>query len=302
MDRRSPWTPLELVRWTAGYFKDHQIESARSEAEILLAHTLGARRIDLYLNHDQPLCDDELARFKSYIKRRVASEPVAYITGLREFWSLELAVNPSVLIPRPETECLVEAVLPFLDAATRSPKRVLEMGAGSGAIVIVLAHEHPEHRYMAMDRSAAALQTARENARTHQVDDRIAWFCGDWDAALAPGREIFDLIVSNPPYIRSGDMSSLQPEIRNHEPEMALDGSGDGLACLRQIIDSAHRYLRPGGLVALEMGYDQKADIQAIVAAVGQYRSPKILKDYSGRDRVAVMAKKGLRPKTNFGK
>jgi release factor glutamine methyltransferase len=191
--------------------------------------------------------------------------------GVREFWSLELAVNPSVLIPRPETECLVEAVLPFLDdPPPGSPKRVLEMGAGSGAIVIALAHEHPEHRYMAMDRSAAALQTARQNARTHQVDDRIAGFAA---TGMRPWRRPgdFDLIVSNPPYIRSGDMNGLQPEIRNHEPEMALDGSGDGLACLRQIIDSAHRYLRPGGLVALEMGYDQKADIQAIAAAVGQY-------------------------------
>jgi release factor glutamine methyltransferase len=157
-------------------------------------------------------------------------------------------VNPSVLIPRPETECLVEAVLPFLDDQAGLPKRVLEMGVGSGAITIALAHEHPEHRYVAMDRSAAALQTARQNARTHQVDHRIDWFCGDWDAALAPDRQTFDLIVANPPYIRSRDMNGLQPEIRNHEPRMALDGSGDGLHCIRQIIDSAHRYLRAGGL------------------------------------------------------
>lgn len=293
MHRRTPWTPLELVRWAAGYFKDHQIDSARSEAEILLAHTLGYRRIDLYLNHDQPLCDDELARFKSTIKRRVKHEPVAYITGVREFWSLEMAVNPSVLIPRPETECLVEAVLPFLDVSAGSPKRVLEMGAGSGAIVIALAHEHPEHRYLAMDRSATALQTARQNARTHKVGDRIAWFCGDWDTALAPGREILDLIVSNPPYIRSGDMDGLPPEIRNHEPGIALDGSGDGLACLWQIIESAHRYLCPGGLVALEIGYDQKADVQAIARETGQYGSPRIIKDYSGHDRVAVLTKNG---------
>ncbi|BBO72542.1 release factor glutamine methyltransferase [Desulfosarcina alkanivorans] len=291
MDRRAPWTPLELVRWTAGYFNGHQIESARSEAEILLAHTLGVRRIDLYLNHDQPLCDDELARFKSYIKRRVDREPVAYITGEREFWSLELAVNPSVLIPRPETECLVEAVLPFLDASGGPPKRVLEWGTGSGAIVIALAHEHPGHRYTAMDRSVDALQTARQNARTHRVDDRIVWFCSDWDAALAPGQETFDLMVSNPPYIRSGDLDGLQAEIRCHEPCMALDGSGDGLACLRHIIEVSHRYLLPGGILALEMGYDQRSDVQAIAAATGQYGLPRVLKDYSGHDRVVVMEK-----------
>ena len=292
MAKRAPWTPLELVRWTAGYFNDHQIESARSEAEILLAHTLGSRRIDLYLNHDQPLCDHELARFKSYIRRRINREPVAYITGEREFWSLELAVNPSVLIPRPETECLVEAVLPFLDAPGGSPKRVLEWGTGSGAIVIALAHEHPEHRYLAMDRSVGALRTARQNARTHGVDDRIAWFCGDWDAALVPGREAFDLIVSNPPYIRSGDLEGLQSEIRCHEPGLALDGSGDGLACLRHIIASSHGYLLPGGILALEMGYDQSTDVQAMADEVGQYGPPRILKDYSGLDRVVVMEKR----------
>ena len=288
--RPSPWTPLDLVQWATRYFKNHGVESARSEAEILLAHTLGLRRIDLYLNHDQPLGKDELKCFKSAIQRRVSREPVAYITGTREFWSLALAVNPSVLIPRPETECLVEAVLPFLDEPSGSQKRVLEMGTGSGAIIIALAHEHPEHRYVAMDRSTAALQIARQNARTHQVDLRIDWFCGNWDAALVPGREAFDLIVSNPPYVRSGDMDDLQPEIRNHEPGIALDGSGDGLRCIRHIIESAHRYLSVGGLIALEMGYDQAVDIERIAGAVGQYGPPRIIKDYSGLDRVAVMA------------
>ena len=292
-DKPSPWTTLNLVKWTAGYFRDHQVESARSEAEILLAHTLKTRRIDLYLKHDQPLCEDELKRFKSLIKRRVDGEPVAYITGTREFWSMALAVNPSVLIPRPETECLVEAVLPFLDDQAGLPKRVLEMGVGSGAITIALAHEHPEHRYVAMDQSATAVQTARQNARTHKVDHRIDWFCGNWDAALVPDRQTFDLIVSNPPYIRSNDMNGLQPEIRNHEPRMALDGSGDGLRCIRHIIESAHRYLRTGGLIALEMGYDQKQDVQSIAGEAGQYGPPRMVKDYSGNDRVAVMVKKG---------
>jgi len=291
-DKPSPWTTLDLVKWTAGYFKGHQVENARSEAEILLAHTLKARRIDLYLNHDKPLCEGELKHFKSLIKRRVDGEPVAYITGTREFWSLALAVNPSVLIPRPETECLVEAVLPFLDGHAGLMKRVLEMGAGSGAVIIALAHEHPEHRYVAMDRSITALQTARKNARMHKVDSRIDWFCGDWEAALAPDREAFDLVVSNPPYIRSRDIDGLQPEIRNYEPRMALDGDRDGLRCIRHIIESAHRYLRPGGLVALEMGYDQKKDIQAIAGEVGKYGPPQIIKDYSGHDRVALMVKK----------
>lgn len=284
---------MDLVKWTAGYFNNHQVESARSEAEILLAHALGMRRIDLYLNHDQPLGEEELKRFKALINRRLDREPVAYITGTREFWSLALAVNPSVLIPRPETECLVEALLPFLDDQTGSPKRVLDMGTGSGAIIIALAHEHPEHRYVAMDRSAAALQLARQNARKHKLAHRIDWYCGSWDAALMPDRQVFDLIATNPPYIRSGDISGLAPEIRNHEPRMALDGSGDGLKCIRQIIESAHRYLSPGGLLALEIGYDQGPVTRSIARHVGQYRSSRIIKDYSGHDRVVLMERVG---------
>ena len=127
------WTLLRLVRWTTGYFQDHGIESARSEAEILLAHCLGVRRIDLYLNHDKPLTEAELGNFKTLIKRRISREPLAYITGSREFWSLLLAVGPSVLIPRPETECLVEAVLPVLDDPAGKPKRVLDLGTGCGS-------------------------------------------------------------------------------------------------------------------------------------------------------------------------
>ena len=289
---RSTWTILELVRWTTDYFRAHQLESARSEAEILLAHTLDARRIDLYLNHDQPLGKDELQRFKALIKRRLRGEPVAYITGTREFWSLEMMVGPTVLIPRPETECLVEAVLPFLRDNGGVPKRVLDMGTGSGAIVIALAHDHPEGRYVAMDRSLEALQLARQNARKHRVEARINWFCGNWDAPLKPDRETFDLIVANPPYIPSADIEGLQVEVRDHEPRLALDGKHDGLACLRGIIQSAHRYLREGGMLALEMGCDQAAAITNIVNGGSQYDIPQIIKDYSGLDRVVMMGKK----------
>ncbi len=282
---------MALIRWTTGYFNDHGIDNARTDAEILLAHALGQRRIDLYLNHDQPLCEDELKRFKTMIRRRVDREPVAYITGTREFWSLELSVTPAVLIPRPETECLVEAVLPLLDNPCDAPVRVLDLGTGSGAIVIALAHEHDCHRYLAMDRSPEALRLARHNARRHGVDGCIDWFSGDWDAPLAPGRKRFDLIVSNPPYIRSPDMQTLQPEIRRFEPQAALDGSSDGLACLMRILEFAHRYLADGGTLALEMGYDQAADVQAAAKRIGHYTPVRIVRDYAGLDRVAIMKK-----------
>ena len=292
MAERAPWTPLKLVRWTTGYFSDHGIEPARSEAEILLAHALGVRRIDLYVNYDKPLSENELARFKRFIKRRAGKEPVAYITGKREFWSLDLRVNPAVLIPRPETECLVEAVLPFLEADSSGPKRVLDLGTGSGAIVLALAKEHPEHRYVAMDRSFAALQTARENAAAHTLSPCISWYCGDWLSALTSGRAGFDLIVSNPPYIPRNDIAGLQPDIREFEPRMALDGSEDGLFCLRLILERAHQILSAGGILAMEMGFDQAAAVTSIASAVGAYGPVKIVKDYSGHDRVAVLSRR----------
>ena len=155
------------------------------EAEILLGYVLGRNRAWFYANPEAEVSEADVSHYRALLHRRRDGEPVAYLTGVREFWSMVLTVTPDVLIPRPETECLVEAVLPFLDNPGRSPQRVLDMGTGSGAIIIALAHEHPEHRYVAMDRSVPALNTARQNARTHQVDHCINWFCGNWNAALA---------------------------------------------------------------------------------------------------------------------
>ena len=287
------WTIIELVRWTTHYFGAHQLENPRPEAEILLAHALGLRRIDLYLNHDQPLDKNERDQFKTLIKRRLNGEPVAYITGMREFWSLELMVGPQVLIPRPETECLVEAVLPFLqNGDTGGYKRIMDMGTGSGAIVIALAHEYPSGHYIAMDHSIAALGLARQNARKHGVGHHIDWYCGSWDAPLKPDREAFDLIVSNPPYIRSGDIDGLQPEVRDYEPRLALDGRPDGVSCLRRIIQSVYRHLKPGGMLALEMGWDQAAAVSEMANRTGHYEDLQIIKDYSKLDRVAMMRRK----------
>ncbi|MDL2269412.1 peptide chain release factor N(5)-glutamine methyltransferase [Desulfosarcina sp. OttesenSCG-928-A07] len=283
------WTILDLIRWTTRYFADRGLENPRSEAEILLSHALGTRRIELYLNHDKPVGPNERTVFKALVRRRAAGEPVAYITGVREFWSLTLKVNPAVLIPRPETECLVEAVLPFLERAGK--KKVLDMGTGSGAIAIALFHEHPEHQYTAMDRSMDALLLARANARSHGMENQIQWFCGNWDEALSP-KARFDLIISNPPYIPTADILTLQREVQDHEPRQALDGSSDGLFCLRHIISIAHRHLFPSGLLALEMGWDQAEAVRSLAAATGKYEPARILKDYSGHDRVAILVRK----------
>ncbi|MGD8990546.1 MAG: peptide chain release factor N(5)-glutamine methyltransferase, partial [Desulfobacterales bacterium] len=243
--RHPEWTILKVLQWATTYFRRHEIDSPRATAEILLAHALAAQRIDLYLHYDQPLNAKELTRFKAIIKRRIKREPVAYILGCKEFWSLDLAVTRDVLIPRPETECLVEKALDYLAADSDSGRqRVLDLGTGSGAILIALASENSQHAYWGSDISAAAIQIARRNAIVHGLAADIHFLVADWFASFAVRTDLFDMIISNPPYIRRGDLKRLQPEIQAFEPLVALDGSGDGLLFLRHIIQSAHLYLR----------------------------------------------------------
>jgi release factor glutamine methyltransferase len=285
------WTILDLLKWTTAYFKSHHIDQPRVDAEVLLAHTLKLKRIDLYLRYDQPMNRRELASFKPVIKRRVQGEPVAYILGSREFWSMDLLVNQDVLIPRPETECLVEAVLRCLSLES-APKRILDLGTGSGAIALALASQLPQHRYFASDRSVKAARVARQNTVRHELDGKIDHFCSDWWRAVKSG-PFFDMVVSNPPYIKSADIKALQPEIRKYEPIGALDGGEDGMESLGVIIEKAHTHLKPGGRLFLEIGFDQKEMVENIVDQSGFYEQPVTTKDYSGNDRVVEIKKKG---------
>ena len=286
------WTILSLLRWSAAYFDSHRIDSPRATAEILLAHVLQVQRIDLYLRYDQPLSGDELHRFKKLVRRRIAREPVAYITGSREFWSLDLHVGPDVLIPRPETECLVEAVLKILSAPDGERQlRVLDLGAGSGAISIALARQARRHSYIAVDSSPQAVATARENAVRHGHEGHIAFVAADWLSAFSK-QVRFDIVVSNPPYIRSADIGGLQPEIRNYEPRVALDGGSDGLTCIRYLIQHSGDFLVPGGFLLLEIGYDQQNAVADIVRRNGWCAQVDFSQDYSGIDRIAIIGKK----------
>jgi release factor glutamine methyltransferase len=287
------WTIIKLVQWAAGYFESHHIDSPRATAEILLAHAIGAKRIDLYLRHDQPLNFDELNRFKTLIKRRTNREPVAYILGHKEFWSMDLEVNSNVLIPRPETECLVEKALESL-AADPNPvcKTILDLGTGSGAVVLALASENSQYSYVGTDISGEAVRIARRNSLRHGLGAKIRFMVADWFDAFDAKSAIFDLIVSNPPYIRSGDLKRLQPEIHVFEPAAALDGAEDGLRYLRQIIQCAHLYLKPAGALLLEMGHDQQASLKQLIDACGQYEDVRFYQDYSGHDRIVAMRKR----------
>jgi release factor glutamine methyltransferase len=293
--RTRPWTILSLLNWTTSYFADREIESPRPAAEILLAHTLNLTRIDLYLRHDQPLTDPELKRFKRLIKRRLNREPVAYITGSKEFWSLEFHVSPEVLIPRPETECLVEMALPLTKRTGKRPRKVLELGTGSGAIVVALAVEVPMNRYIATDSSPGAILMAKRNATEHGCGEQIDFIRGDWFDPFKPETSRFDLILSNPPYIATDAIRQLEPEIKSFEPIKALDGDKDGLGCLRRIIQAAHRYLAPEGALILEMGFDQGEALKTIAVESGGYGSIDISKDYSGLDRIIRLERKATR-------
>jgi release factor glutamine methyltransferase len=288
------WTIIKLIGWATSYLKSHGIDSPRMTGEILLAHALNLQRIDLYLKYDQPLMAEELQRFKALIKRRIGREPVAYILGVKEFWSLEFQVNPSVLIPRPETECLVEKALELLaERQVPPPQCILDLGTGSGAIVTALASQQPQQVYFASDRHRSAVEIARDNARRHGCAARIHFFAGDWLSCLSRAKAGFDMIVSNPPYIARSLIDGLQPEISRFEPRTALDGAADGLACYQTIIGAAGDYLKTAGVLIMEIGHDQREAVRRIAERSGCFEAFDCTQDYSGNDRVVWMRKKG---------
>jgi release factor glutamine methyltransferase len=286
------WTVLTVLKWAHSYLQAKNVSEPRAAAEVLLAHGLGCNRLELYLRHDQPLSDGELSCYKNLLKRRLAHEPTQYITGHQEFWSLDFLVNPAVLIPRPETELLVEAVLRYARGSEGQVRRILDLGTGSGVLAVVLARELPEARVVAVDRAGAALKLARENARRQGVAERVAWVLGDLAGALAP-KGIFDVLVSNPPYVPTGDWEQLPPEIREHEPRLALDGGADGLEIIRGLSAAAPALLRPGGLLALEVGQGQAEQVQRLLADTGGLTPAVIIPDYQRIGRVVAARRLG---------
>jgi release factor glutamine methyltransferase len=254
-------------------------DSAHRDALLLLLHALGISRAAVHADPGRILTLDQQARYESFILRRLANEPIQYITGEQEFYSLALHVSPAVLIPRPETEFLIEAVLAELDPA--SHLRILDIGTGSGAIAIALAHHLPNAHVIATDISAATLVVASSNAARHHLSSRIRFVKSDLIDALAPGEAAFDApgspasglgslgwdaIVSNPPYIPTGDRGTLHPQVCDFEPAAALFAGPDGLEVYRRLIPQARAALKPGGLLALEIGYGQRDAVAALLA------------------------------------
>lgn len=271
------WTVLKLLRWATDYFAEKGIDSPRLDAELLLAHVLELDRVGIYLNYDRPLQEAELNQLRPLVKRRGQREPLQYICGDTEFWSVPFKVSPGVLIPRPETEILVEEAL----ARSGSKGRLLDVGCGSGAIVISLAKELPEWRLEALDISAEAVALTEENACLNGVGERLVIYAGDL-AALPP--HCYDLIVSNPPYIAEEEWDELMPEVRCHEPRQALL-AGDGLAAYRQLAGQIGEHLTPGGWLLVEIGCRQGDAVQQLFRAAG-LKDVYMRRDYAGQPRV----------------
>ena len=290
--QENPLSIRSALLWGAQVLRHAGIGSHRLDAEVLLRHVLNLEKEQLYVNGDAPISAGQEAEFRGLLLRRSCREPIAYITGHKEFWSLDFFVIPAVLIPRPETELLVEVALQYARRlASGSPLKVLDLGTGSGAIPVCLAKEHAATQIVAVDISSVAIDVAGVNARRHGVADRIRFLAGNLFAPVKPLPETFDLIVSNPPYIRSGELPRLVPEIREWEPTVALDGGPDGLDTYRRIIAEGHKYLATGGSIVLEIGADMAPDVADLFSRSGCYGPASVYHDYAGKDRVIAAVK-----------
>lgn len=278
----TPRTVLDFLRRATVFLAQHEVATPRLDAEVLLAFLLDAKRVDVYLRFDQPLGEAEVVAYRELVRRRGAGEPVAYLTGRREFWSRDVQVTPDVLIPRPETELLVERALADIGDRTRA-LRVLDLGTGSGALALALATELPGAQVVALDVSPAAVAVARGNIESAGLADRVEVAISDWTASI-DGGPCFDLIVCNPPYVETAVLGTLAAEVRQ-EPALALDGGPDGLVAYRALVPLAMPLLASGGRMLLEIGEGQAEPVAALLGAAGS-REVARYRDLAGIERV----------------
>ncbi|HEY9154642.1 MAG TPA: peptide chain release factor N(5)-glutamine methyltransferase [Opitutaceae bacterium] len=281
-------TVLEIVKRTTDFLGSKGIESPRLTSELLVGHALGLKRMQLYVQFEKPLAEADLEKIRPLVRRRAQREPLQYIFGETEWGGLKLKTDRRALIPRPETEYLLELLGEIWKGAESvPPARILDLGTGTGALALGLAHRFPSTKVIAVDRSADALALARENAASLGLAERVEFCESNWysnlgDIEKADGR--FDLIVANPPYLSARETAEAQPEVQAFEPVSALTAEEDGLADLRKIIAGAPRFLREGGLLALETGIEQHAKLTELAHAAG-FTQIESKKDLTGRDR-----------------
>jgi release factor glutamine methyltransferase len=280
------WTVRRVLAWIKADLEKRGNPSARLDAELLVAHGLGVKRIALYLDLERPLMDAELAQIRKLVERRRAHEPIAYILGEREFYGRRFEVTPAVLIPRPDTETLVEQALLRLRAADAPQGRVLDLCTGSGAVGLSLAAELPERLLLVTDVSSDALAVAKENAEQLGLEARVELRQGDLFAAVPDG-ERFALITVNPPYIGAHELPELAADVRDYEPRAALDAGSDALSFYRRLAPQAARYVLDGGSLLVEVGYTQAAEVMALFSANGWFAVCSY-KDLAGIERVVA--------------
>ena len=280
-----PWTIARIAAWIAKDLAAREVPSPRLEAELLVAHALKLRRLDIFLRHDQPLSPEELTVIRALVERRRRHEPLAYLTGEREFYGRAFTVDRRVLIPRPETEHLVDAVVAFLRARAETPSAVLDLCTGSGCIAVTVALAVTHATLDAVDLSPAALEVARLNVARHKLAERVTLHEGSLFKPLGDKR--FDVIASNPPYIPSEEIPGLMPDVSQHEPHLALDGGPDGTVVLRALLAGVPARLHPGGLLAVEVGHDQGPWAVQEATAVGLLDA-RMEKDLAGFPRVLL--------------
>jgi len=279
------WTVSRVLDWTVKHLKQNGSPSPRLDAEVLLAHARRCPRIKLYTDFDQPMTDAQRAIMRDLVKRRAQSEPVAYLIGEREFYSLTFQLTRDVLIPRPDTEVLVTELI---ERARNFPSpKILDLGTGSGCIAVTAAVNLPQAAVTVVDVSPAALEVARSNAMRHKVDSRMEFFEGDLFGPVSDGSR-FDFIVSNPPYIPSGELAELQVDVRKHEPQLALDGGPDGLDIIRRIVADLPRFLTESGTFLVEIDPPQSAAVQTMLSETGHFEKISTVKDLAGEQRVVI--------------
>ncbi len=286
------WTIQKLLNWITEHFTSKGIDSPRLSAEILLSYILKMKRIELYMHFDRPVGEEQLDQLHDLVKRAGQNEPIAYLTGKTEFYSLELEVSRDCLIPRPETELLVERAVEFL--RTRSGRQfVCDLCTGSGCIAAAIARNYPHTHIIATDISDAALAVAARNIEKHRLKDRIKLLCGDLFDPIMPQLDTskFDLIVCNPPYISAPEFEKLGKNVKDYEPKAALFAGADGLDIYRRIFERANDFLKPDAALMLEIGYSQGQAVRELLEQTGCFSKISIEKDFHNNDRIAIAKK-----------
>lgn len=281
----TPGSTTLVSAWKAAQeqLKTARIDSPAIDARLLLEAATGASRLDILTDPHRPMTDDQLTTLSAYVERRLRREPVSRILGRKGFWKIMLNVTPDVLSPRPDTETILDVAMLAFEPV--QPFSVIDLGTGSGAILLAVLSERPGAHGVGTDISSEALAVARENAANLELDGRATFLRTEWAAGF--GDDSFDLVVSNPPYIPSGDIPGLDPEVRDHDPVLALDGGPDGLQAYRDLAPEIARILKPGGIFAVEIGWDQGEPVKALFEAAG-FADVKVVKDLGDRDRVVT--------------